>query len=166
VNVLAAIRRGYDRVLLAGLVIAGLMLVAMAAMVTADVVLRALGWTSLAWGVEVSEYLLYLGTFLGAPWVLQQGAHVRVDVLLRGLPPRVAAALDRLAILTGLIVCLVLTYYGARAAWEAYVLGAMIMNQLVVAEWWLLACIPLTALLLAVEFSLRLLAPAAPVEGL
>jgi TRAP-type C4-dicarboxylate transport system permease small subunit len=135
------------------------MLVAIAAMVSADVMLRAFNLASLAWGVEVSEYLLYLSTFLGTPWVLRQGAHVRVDVIVRALPPAFVPVLDRVVAAAGLAVCAVLVWYGARAAWDAYALGSLIMKQLVVAEWWLLACIPFTAALLAVEFALRLLAP-------
>jgi len=154
-----AVRRGYERLLLGGLVLAGLMVAAMAAMVTVDVVLRALHVASLSWGVEVSEYLLYLSTFLGAPWVLRQGAHVRVDVLVRGLPPRASAAVDRAVAGVGLAVCAVLVFYGARAAWDAYTHGALIMKQLFVSEWWLLACIPFTSSLLAVEFAIRLVAP-------
>jgi TRAP-type C4-dicarboxylate transport system permease small subunit len=151
--------RWYERALVAGIALAGLMVLAMAAMVAVDVALRRLGWASLAWGVEVSEYLLYLSTFLGAPWVLRRGAHVRVDVITRGLPPSWAARIDRLAAAIGLAVCAVLVVYGARAAWEAYALDALIFKQLVIAEWWLLACIPLASVLLAVEFLLRLASP-------
>jgi TRAP-type C4-dicarboxylate transport system permease small subunit len=151
--------RWYERALLAGIALAGLMVLVMTAMVAAEVALRTLGWASLGWDVEVSEYLLYLSTFLGAPWVLRQGAHVRVDAITRGLPPAWATLIDRLAAASGFAVCAVLVVYGARAAWEAYALDALIFKQLVVAEWWLLACIPLASALLAVEFLLRLASP-------
>ncbi|HBK75789.1 MAG TPA: hypothetical protein DDZ73_05235, partial [Gammaproteobacteria bacterium] len=36
---------------------------------------------SIWWLYEGVEYTLYFGVFIGAPWVLNQGAHVRVDVL-------------------------------------------------------------------------------------
>lgn len=160
-----AIRRGYEHVLTAGLALSGVMLAGMALIVTLDVMLRALGWGSISWQVEVSEYLLYLATFTGAPWVLRQGAHVRVDVIVRGLPPGFAAALDRAVAALGLAVCAVLVTYGAAAAWDAFGSGSLIMKQLVVAEWWLLAFIPLAAALLAVEFALRLLAPAPANSG-
>ena len=40
---------------------------------------------SIWWLYEGVEYSLYFGVFIGAPWVLNQGAHVRVDVLTASL---------------------------------------------------------------------------------
>jgi TRAP-type C4-dicarboxylate transport system permease small subunit len=48
------------------------------------------------WLYEAVEYALYVGVFIGAPWVLQQGAHVRVDVILSALPRHQAVRLERL----------------------------------------------------------------------
>ena len=45
------------------------------------------------WLYEAMEYTLYIGVFIGAPWVLQQGAHVRVDVLTTALPKEVSLRL-------------------------------------------------------------------------
>jgi len=154
----------YERALLAGLILAGLMVLAMAAIVSADVILRTLGWGTLPWDVEVTEYLLYLSTLLGAPWVLRQGGHVRVDVMTRGLSPAAADRVERVGAVIGLAVCAVLGVYGAHASREAYLLGSLIFKQLVVAEWWLLAFIPVTCALLALEFLRRLVAPR-PAQG-
>ena len=35
------------------------------------------------WLFEGVEYVLYCGVFIGAPWVLQKNAHVKVDVQQR-----------------------------------------------------------------------------------
>ena len=40
----------------------------------------------LAWSNEMSEHMLYCMTMLAAPWLLRQGQHIRVDILLRALP--------------------------------------------------------------------------------
>ena len=34
--------------------------------------------------------MLYLITMCVAPWLLRQGQHIRVDILLQALPPRLA----------------------------------------------------------------------------
>ena len=149
----------YEWLLLAGLAAAGALLVGMALMISADVLLRALVGISLPWAVEVAEYILYLSTFFAAPWVLRQGAHVRVDLVVRLLPPPLAAHVDRIAALIGLAVCCVLFYYGFGAAWDAFTLGSLIFKHFVVPEWWLLAVLPLAAALLSVEFLRRLAAP-------
>ncbi|NJN39752.1 MAG: TRAP transporter small permease subunit [Gammaproteobacteria bacterium] len=49
---------------------------------------------SIWWLYEGVEYALFVGVFIGAPWVLQQGAHVRVDVVLTALPKLQAVRLE------------------------------------------------------------------------
>ena len=38
--------------------------------------------------------MLYLTTMLVAPWLLRQGQHIRVDIVLTALPPRLAWSLE------------------------------------------------------------------------
>ena len=85
-------------------VIAALLLGVTALLVTGDVVARNVGLGTLPWIVEVSEYVLPLATFLVAPWLLSRNEHVRLDVLLTALPPRVARALGRVGDGVGLAV--------------------------------------------------------------
>src|SRR5204863_164745 len=59
-----------------------------------DVLLRNVhivpGMLGIAWANEATEYALYLITVLVAPWLLRRGQHIRIDVVLRLLPPRLA----------------------------------------------------------------------------
>jgi len=86
--------RAYRGLLHAGAVAAALLLGGLAVLVTVDVVARNLGWGTLPWILEVSEYCLPLATFLVAPWLLSRSEHVRVDVLLTLLPRRAARGLE------------------------------------------------------------------------
>lgn len=152
----------YDRVLKGLGVFGGLVFGAMAVLVSLDVVLRNLGLVSFPWLLEVSEYALYVTTFLVAPWVLHLGAHVRVDVLFNFLGPTSARMVSFLADLIGLGASAVLGWYGARIAWAAYVRNEFVFKQLVIPEWWLLIVIPVSCTLLTVEFARRLLRGSAP----
>ena len=49
-----------------------------------------------------------------APWLLREGQHIRVDIVLRALPPRVGLACEWIADVLGLACCLVMVWYGAR----------------------------------------------------
>ena len=69
----------------------------MVVVICADVLVRNLRLGNMAWANEVAEYTLYLSTFLAAPWLLRQGAHVRMDVVLKMLPTHVGWALEVLA---------------------------------------------------------------------
>jgi TRAP-type C4-dicarboxylate transport system permease small subunit len=154
--------RAYHRLLHAGAVVAALLLGVVAALVTLDVVARNLGLGTLPWIIEVSEYSLPLATFLIAPWLLQRGEHVRLDVVITLLPAAWARALDRLASLAGLGVCLVFVVYGARTVASSAQQGSMVIKAIVFPEWWLYVPVPVCFALLAVEFVRRLAGRAAP----
>jgi len=136
--------------------IAALILLAMVTVVTADIALRNLTHGGIAWANEVTEYALYLSTLLTAPWLLRRGQHVRLDVVLSAVPARAAWLMEAVGDVLGLLVCLVLVRYGAGMALESARLGAITIKNLVFPEWWLLAPLPITFVLLAIEFVFRL----------
>lgn len=136
---------------------AGLTVAALAVLVSVDVAARNVGWFNLPWLLEVSEYALYGLTFLAAPWVLAENAHVRVDMLVNVLPRPIARGLEAFADLVGLAISGMLIYFGWLATRDAYVQGSLIFKQLIIPEWWLLWIMPFSGLLLALEFCRRLL---------
>jgi TRAP-type C4-dicarboxylate transport system permease small subunit len=135
--------------------IAAVALLAMVALVTADIVLRNTLGIGFAWANEVTEYALYLITLLTAPWLLRRGQHVRIDMMLVLVPPRLAWACEAAADIAGLAASLVLVWYGAVMTVQSARLGALTIKTLVFPEWWLLAPLPVCFALLALEFVFR-----------
>lgn len=135
-------------------------LFAMMAVIVADVALRNLAPPGLpqglAWSNEVSEGMLYLITLCVSPWLLRQGLHIRVDIVLRALPPRLAWALEWLGDALGLACCVVMAWYAGGATWASYRAGAVNIKTLVTPEWWWLAPLPLVFVLLAIEMVFRM----------
>ena len=144
---------------------AALLLGAMALLVTFDVIARNVGLGAFPWILEASEYALPLATFLAAPWLLTQNAHVRLDVVIEALPRRVARAVDRATNVCGLAICAVLVLYGLRTIANSAQQGAMVVKSVVFPEWWLYAPVPLCFALLAIEFVLRLASGTPPPPG-
>lgn len=136
---------------------AALILGAVAVLVTLDVVMRNIGLGTIAWVVEVSEYSLPLATFLVAPWLLHKNEHVRLDVALVLLPPRVSRTFARCADAVGILICAVFVWYGVKLVFDSSRLGSMVVKTLTIPEWWQYAPVPVCFLLLAVEFLRRLL---------
>lgn len=134
----------------------GLMFGVGTALIALDVALRNLAGIGFPWLIDAIEYGLFAGTFLAAPWVLREGAHVRVDIVVSALPPRGAALIETIADLIGLAVCLILLWYGVKVTLTAQALGSMVLKSIIFPEWRALAVVPLSSLLLAVEFILRL----------
>lgn len=136
--------------------VVGLMFGVGTALIALDVALRNLAGIGFPWLIDAIEYGLFAGTFLAAPWVLREGAHVRVDIVVSALPPRGAALIETIADLIGLAVCLILLWYGVKVTLTAQALGSMVLKSIIFPEWRALAVVPLSSLLLAVEFILRL----------
>ncbi|MEJ0078071.1 MAG: TRAP transporter small permease [Alphaproteobacteria bacterium] len=135
--------------------VAALLLLVMVALVTADIVLRNTLGTGFAWANEVTEYALYLTTLLTAPWLLRRGQHVRIDMALVLVPPRIAWAFEAAADIIGLAASLVLIWYGTVMTVQSARLGSLTIKNLVFPEWWLLAPLPICFVLIAVEFVFR-----------
>jgi TRAP-type transport system small permease protein len=146
----------FGRVFDVMMLVACLLLLFMTLLIGADVATRNLGVGGIAWSNEVSENILYLITLLSAPWLLRQGQHIRVDILLRVIPPRIGRLFEWVNDLVGLACSLYFVWYGWTVAVASYQAGAMTIKTLVTPEWWLLAVLPVAFLLVAIEFVFRM----------
>lgn len=167
---MAQIERAYGR-LLEFLALAGCALIfGMTLMICADVFLRNVrvvpGMVGLAWANEISEAMLYLITLLTAPWLMRKGQHIRVDIILRAVPPAVGWMFEWIVDTLALTCCAVIAYYSARAAVASWSAGSLSIKTLITPEWWLLSALPVAFLALTVEMLFRMrrlwLAPRAP----
>ena len=148
--------RAYGRLLDVLMAAACLLLLAMTLLIGADVVGRNAGLGGIPWSGEISEDILYLLTLLTAPWLLRQGQHIRVDILLRALPARLGWLLEWLGDLLGLACSLYFVWYGWKVLAASYTSGAISIKTLVTPEWWLLVPLPVAFLLFAIEFVFRM----------
>jgi TRAP-type C4-dicarboxylate transport system permease small subunit len=137
-----------------------LMVFAMVMMICLDVLLRNVAlipsMRGLDWSNDLTEAMLYLITMCAAPWLLRRGQHIRVDILLRAIPKRVAWACEWLADVVGLFCCVVMVWYGVKMTWASYASGSMTVKTMVTPEWWLLAPLPVAFALLAIEMGFRM----------
>ena len=141
-------------------VVASLLLLAMMLVICGDVLLRNVAVpglpAGLAWSNEISELMLYLLTMLAAPWLLREGRHIRVDIVLRVLPSKLAYACEWIADILGLGCCLWMVWYGGAAAVRSHASAAQSIKTLVMPEWWFMAPLPVCFGLLAIEFGFRM----------
>ena len=126
-----------------------------------DVIGRNLGLRTLPWINEVTEYALPIATLSAAPWLMWRNQHVRLDLLGMVLSPQAQRRVDRLSALLGLLISLVLVWYGIRTVMDSYSAGSLVLKALVFPEWWLYLPFPLGFALLALECGRRVLFPGA-----
>ena len=148
--------QAFGRALDALMLLACLLLLAMTLIIGADVITRNARIGAIPWSGEVSEDILYLLTLLAAPWLLRQGQHIRVDILLRALPPRVGWLLEWMGDLLGFACSLYFVWYGWTVLATSFRAKAISIKTLITPEWWMLAPLPLAFLLLAIEFIFRM----------
>jgi TRAP-type C4-dicarboxylate transport system permease small subunit len=138
---------------------AGVILAAIVAGIVINVVLRNAFDTPIHGLLDLVEYGLLLITFLGAPWVLSQGAHVAVDLVTSALPRRIARTVARGTALIGCVVSVILVYYSCEAAFTSFQRGSMIRTAIDVPEWWVLSVMPVTFGLISLEFFRQIVHP-------
>jgi TRAP-type C4-dicarboxylate transport system permease small subunit len=71
------------------------------------------------------------------------------------VPKRTAWLLEAAGDILGFAVCLVMIRYAFLMTHEAFRIGSITIKNLIFPEWWLLAPLPVTFVLLAIEFVFR-----------
>lgn len=154
----AGLNTAYERLLTGCGLFAGATLALLAVLITLDVFLRNLGLFSSGALLEVTEYALFVTTFIAAPWVLWLGSHVRVDLVLSQVPAAVARLMEIVGDAVGAVCSGLLGWHGLNVTLVSFQRGDLIVKQLVVPEWILMMFIPMSCLLLVVEFLRRIVA--------
>ena len=147
--------RAYGRLLGILIALVAMSIALIATLIPANLLLVKMQWGNMWWLHEAVEYALYVGVFLGAPWVLRQGAHVRVDVLLSALSARAATRLERAMDGVGALLCLTLCYYGVRIAISEFEDGTLPDKDLRIPTGYMMVVFATSFGLLAIEFVLR-----------
>jgi TRAP-type transport system small permease protein len=150
----------YRRLMQACGALAGAVIGVVVLLVCYDVIVRNLGFRSLPWIVEVTEYALPLSTFLAAPWLAWRNQHVRLDLLQNSLSPAGRRRVERAAAALALAVSLIIAWYAIAVIIDTRQIHSMVIKSLTFPEWWLFVPVPLSFGLLAFESLRRLFGPA------
>ncbi|MGI9333706.1 MAG: TRAP transporter small permease [Gammaproteobacteria bacterium] len=153
---LAAFSRGFERVAAALAVLAALLIFAMSLWITYDVIARYFFDIASPWSFDLSEYALVWITFLGAPWVLMQDRHVRIELLVDVAPRAVQRALGAAVSVVAIGACAVLTWRTGSAAIEYYENNIMMPRIWRIPKVWPYAAVPIGSALLMLAFAARL----------
>ena len=132
--------------------VGGLLVLFMALAVSWSVLARRFLGIPVAWATEVSAYLLLYMTFLTAPWLVREHAHVRVDILVNQVSAPTRRRLELFAAVVSVVAAGLLVWYGGLVSYEAARAQAVVTNILGTPKALLLAVIPLGSLLVLVQY--------------
>ena len=133
--------------------LAGVLIAAMMVAITLDVVLRNLGFQSSAHLFTFTEYALLIVPCLGAPWLVREKGHVYVEIIFTYLGARQRRRLRQLIAVMCIAVCLVLAWYGVTVTLRDYLGNEMDVRSLDMPRWMVIGFVPLSFLMMAVEFA-------------
>ena len=121
--------------------VAGALLCVLALLISLDIASRQTAGFSMPWSLDVAEYLLYLITFLAAPWVLVSGGHITVDLVVARLAPPARRRTDLVANAIGAAASLLLFWFACRVWWRSFRDGTLVYETFVFPEWWLFSAL-------------------------
>jgi C4-dicarboxylate transporter, DctQ subunit len=136
--------------------LAGALMVAMMAMIVADVGLRNLGYQSSAHFFTFTEYFLLLIPLFGAPWLVREKGHIYIELVIAALPARAQRALVLVVVVACIAVAGILAWYGAAITLQDYAGNEKDVRSFDMPRWMLMASMPLSFGMMALEF-IRLL---------
>lgn len=145
--------------------VAAAVIAAITLLVCYDVVGRNIGLPTLPWVNEITEYALPIATLAAAPWLMWRNQHVRLDLLGAVLSRPAQRMTDRFASTLGLVVSLLMCWYGMAMLLDSRSAGSLVMKALVFAEWWLFVPVPIGFALLALECGRRVFKPSGLTEN-
>jgi len=143
----------YDAVLYGMAGVAAFLMAAMMVVITLDVILRNLGYQSSAHFFTFTEYALLIVPCMGAPWLAREKGHIYVEILLMSMSVRMRARFTMLIGLICIAVCLVIAWYGFDVALRDYLQNEKDVRSLDMPRWMVVGWIPLSFLMMAVEFA-------------
>lgn len=150
------IYRAFERLTAVFAGVAACLVLAMSLWITYDVLSRYFFDAASPWAFDLSEYALVWITFLGAPWVLLQDRHVRIELLVDVLPIRIQRLMGILVCLTAIVICAILTWRTGLAALQYFERGQMMPRIWRIPRIWPYSIVPIGSALLTCTFALRL----------
>lgn len=122
-----------------------------------EVIARYFFHFSFYWAEEFILYFIIWSTFLGSSQVLKQGGHIRLNILVSRVTPRVQRYLDLVTSIIGLTFCLFLLVSGFRLIAGAYTGGVTSSSLAKISLWMPYSIMPIAGILLSFRFAERFL---------
>lgn len=115
-------RRTLDLVFLAGGILAGVCLVAILALVVAQIVTRLMG-TLIPSADEFAGFCLSATSFLGLAYAFRHGAHIRVTLFVNHAPTRLKWLFNLAALAVSTAMIGYFTWYAVNMVWDSWRFG-------------------------------------------
>ena len=145
----------FDQINIIMVIISAVFILGLTFIVGTDITLRYLFYKPLGWVKEVSEYILVVLGFLVAAWILKDDGHVKMDLVLTKVSPRVRTVMNIITSIISIIVVFIITWFSLRVIIQFYQTKLVTPSVLEPQKWILITPIFVGCLLLAIQFIRR-----------
>jgi C4-dicarboxylate transporter DctQ subunit len=145
-------KKGFDFIIEFLAYLAGIIIFAIAVIVTFNAVVRYLGLRSPLWVLQWTEYGLLWFTFLGAAWLLREEGHIRIDTVISLFNAKRRHKVGIIDDILGFIVSAIIFWFGTLHTIDLYQRGIMEVKGTTVLKFPFFLIIPLGGLALSIQF--------------
>lgn len=131
--------------------IAGIAVLLMMLITSYDVIMRYIFNDPTDWALDVSTFLIPICVFLSLAYVLRKEGHVRVELLLNALKPRVRALLLLITSFISLIVFAIATWMGVKITVESIQRWELSLGTSEILMWPIKLMVPVGFLFLSLQ---------------
>lgn len=117
-----------------------------------DVVFRYLFNRSIGPVVDLTTLFLVYVPFLGGGWLLRENGHVNINLITIRLTPKAKAFLTVITSIFGIVISLILLWYGAAVTYNLWERDVRTIEVLATPLWIYALAIPLGSVPLALQF--------------
>ena len=118
----------------AGAVLAGVLLVLVAALTLVPIAARLLGLPAHSWD-EVATFCMAASAFLGLACTWRDGVHIRMELLVSRLTGKASRVVEIFALGVTLWVCAYFAVFAGKFAWLSYTLNDLSQGLLPIPLW-------------------------------
>jgi C4-dicarboxylate transporter, DctQ subunit len=111
---------------------------------------------AISWAEEVIVYLVVWGIMLAASQLVRSDSHVRPDLVLRAVSPRVQRWMEVANCIVALAFCIGLAWYGWSIVETSWILDERSSSDVQFPMWLYSAAVPTGALLMSGRYVIRL----------
>ena len=115
--------------------ISGWLIVLIGLIVFSEIVARGLLGLPIPWSYDIAVYLLIIFCFLGGAYVLREGMHISVTLLVGRFSPKTRTAMGITTNILSLIFIIILTYQASTLVSRSFHLGEEFATAIRVKKW-------------------------------
>ena len=142
----------FDKIIEFLAALAALIMIFITIAVCRDVVMRYFFSRPSIWVVQTCEYALLWMVFLATTWLLREGGHVSVDILLARLKGKPKSILSMIMYSIGGLACLILTIFATQYTYQSIVEHITDVRAVTVPKYMVFIIIPIGSAFLGIQF--------------